>query len=235
MEVGARVVSRKDGALGTVRYVGAVEGEAAGGTWAGVEWDDPARGRHDGTLRSRAYFACAPGRSASFARPDALGPARSLLDALRLRYGPAGGAGDAGDEMCVYTAQQRRVPVTLVGAERQRVSIGSLRVADVSALGVERADDEGLGAECASLEELAQCTVPNATTRCYVRYGYPVSFGGVWRGIYEVEMQAGSTGQWYTSVPLGGSGDVLEATARCTCGGLQTWLSGNYQVATTYP
>eukprot|EP00727_Mastigamoeba_balamuthi_P013024 m51a1_g8344 hypothetical protein (221) ;mRNA; f:33567-34388 len=81
----------------------------------------------------------------------------------------------------------------------------------------------------------AQCTVPNATTRCYVRYGYPVSFGGVWRGIYEVEMQAGSTGQWYTSVPLGGSGDVLEATARCTCGGLQTWLSGNYQVATTYP
>eukprot|EP00727_Mastigamoeba_balamuthi_P013026 m51a1_g8346 hypothetical protein (511) ;mRNA; f:36084-37616 len=154
MEVGARVVSRKDGALGTVRYVGAVEGEAAGGTWAGVEWDDPARGRHDGTLRSRAYFACAPGRSASFARPDALGPARSLLDALRLRYGPAGGAGDAGDEMCVYTAQQRRVPVTLVGAERQRVSIGSLRVADVSALGVERADDEGLGAECASLEEL---------------------------------------------------------------------------------
>eukprot|EP00727_Mastigamoeba_balamuthi_P002431 m51a1_g12185 hypothetical protein (691) ;mRNA; f:2592-5916 len=77
---------------------------------------------------------------------------------------------------------------------------------------------------------VAQCTVPNAATRCYVRYGYPASFGGVWPTIYETRMQPGSSSQWYASVTLPYTGFVLEATARCTCGGLQTELSGNYQV-----
>lgn len=40
----------------TVRYVGSVEGQQ--GTWVGLEWDDPARGKHDGTVGNRRYFSC---------------------------------------------------------------------------------------------------------------------------------------------------------------------------------
>ncbi len=44
------------GQLCTVRYVGPVADKA--GTWLGVEWDDPARGKHNGTHNGRAYFTC---------------------------------------------------------------------------------------------------------------------------------------------------------------------------------
>ena len=36
--------------LGTVKYVGRVEG--AEGVWLGVDWDDERRGRHDGSTNS---------------------------------------------------------------------------------------------------------------------------------------------------------------------------------------
>lgn len=45
-----------DGALCTVRYIGAVEGTS--GSWLGVEWDDPTRGKHDGQHKGVRYFEC---------------------------------------------------------------------------------------------------------------------------------------------------------------------------------
>ena len=39
----------------TLRFVGEIEGQA--GTWVGLEWDDSARGRHDGShLGKRCTF-----------------------------------------------------------------------------------------------------------------------------------------------------------------------------------
>ena len=70
--------------VGTVRYLGPVEGHA--GDWVGVDWDDGAGGRHDGSLAGRRYFVAAGECSASFARPTALSGGISLPDALRLRY-----------------------------------------------------------------------------------------------------------------------------------------------------
>lgn len=40
----------------TVRYVGPVQNKS--GEWLGVEWDDPARGKHDGTFDGVKYFEC---------------------------------------------------------------------------------------------------------------------------------------------------------------------------------
>lgn len=40
----------------TVRYIGAVDGKS--GAWLGVEWDDPQRGKHNGTHEGRQYFEC---------------------------------------------------------------------------------------------------------------------------------------------------------------------------------
>lgn len=40
----------------TVRYVGPVKGTQ--GDWLGVEWDDPSRGKHDGSHSGVRYFEC---------------------------------------------------------------------------------------------------------------------------------------------------------------------------------
>lgn len=41
---------------GTVKFIGHVENSI--GTWIGVEWDDPARGKHDGCKDGKRYFNC---------------------------------------------------------------------------------------------------------------------------------------------------------------------------------
>lgn len=40
----------------TVRYIGSVADKQ--GEWLGVEWDDPARGKHNGTHDGVSYFQC---------------------------------------------------------------------------------------------------------------------------------------------------------------------------------
>lgn len=60
---GSRYVSLGDrlsyeGALCTVRYIGWVEGTEKGLTWFGVEWDDPSRGKHNGSHKGKVYFTC---------------------------------------------------------------------------------------------------------------------------------------------------------------------------------
>ncbi|KYK69020.1 CAP-Gly domain-containing protein [Toxoplasma gondii TgCatPRC2] len=72
---GDRVVDL-DGHLGTVRYIGPVEGysrrtasasyETSSSSslcedaelWIGIEWDDAGRGKHDGSLNGKVYFSC---------------------------------------------------------------------------------------------------------------------------------------------------------------------------------
>ncbi|OTA97930.1 hypothetical protein M434DRAFT_91656 [Hypoxylon sp. CO27-5] len=58
-----------DGAVCTVRYIGEVSGTS--GTWLGVEWDDPGRGKHDGSHKGARYFTCRSKSptAASFVRP----------------------------------------------------------------------------------------------------------------------------------------------------------------------
>jgi len=47
-----------DGNICTVRYAGAVDGTT--GQWLGVEWDNGARGKHDGRHKGKRYFTCEP-------------------------------------------------------------------------------------------------------------------------------------------------------------------------------
>ena len=51
--VGDRVCC--DGQRATVRFVGTVDG--TNGLWVGVEWDNPERGKHNGTVKHKQYFA----------------------------------------------------------------------------------------------------------------------------------------------------------------------------------
>ncbi|KAI0600894.1 Thioesterase/thiol ester dehydrase-isomerase [Biscogniauxia sp. FL1348] len=76
-----------DGAVCTVRYIGEVTGTS--GSWLGVEWDDPARGKHDGSHKGVRYFTC-KSRSptaASFVRPTRPAEApRSFVQAIQEKY-----------------------------------------------------------------------------------------------------------------------------------------------------
>lgn len=53
-----------DGVLCTALYVGPVNGTK--GDWLGVEWDDPNRGKHDGSHDGVRYFECRCGTEESY-------------------------------------------------------------------------------------------------------------------------------------------------------------------------
>ncbi|KAI9792607.1 MAG: hypothetical protein M1833_001060 [Piccolia ochrophora] len=73
--------------LVTVRYIGPVQGTK--GTWLGIEYDDPRRGKHRGEHDGVKYFECRSKNSTpgSFVRPGRPNdtPLR-FLDALRKKY-----------------------------------------------------------------------------------------------------------------------------------------------------
>ncbi|CAD6251729.1 unnamed protein product [Miscanthus lutarioriparius] len=123
--------------VGTVRYLGPVEGHA--GDWVGVDWDDGAGGRHDGSLGGRRYFVASGECSASFARPTALSGGISLPDALRLRYRVQDFTKEEQDEMYVFSTSQKRVSVEFVGTDKVQEKLNNfneLTSASVSYMGV---------------------------------------------------------------------------------------------------
>jgi dynactin complex subunit len=52
--VGTRI--NHSGHLGTIKYIGPVDNTR--GLWLGVEWDNPDRGKHDGSKDGKQYFTC---------------------------------------------------------------------------------------------------------------------------------------------------------------------------------
>ncbi|XP_037247995.1 tubulin-specific chaperone E isoform X1 [Falco biarmicus] len=69
----------------TVRYVGCVPPTA--GIWLGVEWDNPQRGKHDGTYEGTQYFKCKHPTGGSFIRPNKANFGVDFLTAVKDRYG----------------------------------------------------------------------------------------------------------------------------------------------------
>lgn len=67
IQVGARCQVDPGERRGQVRFVGSVEGLAAG-AWVGVAFDEP-MGKHDGSVAGVRYFDCPAGFGA-FLRPD---------------------------------------------------------------------------------------------------------------------------------------------------------------------
>ncbi|PMD64079.1 uncharacterized protein K444DRAFT_609404 [Hyaloscypha bicolor E] len=78
-----------DSNLCTIRYIGAVEGTDR--EWLGVEWDEPSRGKHDGSHKGKRYFECqSPSpTAASFLRTTRVkDKEQSFLEAVRAKYAP---------------------------------------------------------------------------------------------------------------------------------------------------
>ncbi len=138
----------------TVRFVGAV-GDTAG-TWVGVEWDDPERGRHDGSHGGVRYFHTRSGdgdggRSASFVRPKKLDGGVSLGRAVRERYGEvAGETAGVDEEVLSGLRKEINAPfLEVVGFDRvnrqqsdfTRLRVVSLRASRVCGLRGFRAEE----------------------------------------------------------------------------------------------
>ncbi|XP_010157559.1 PREDICTED: tubulin-specific chaperone E [Eurypyga helias] len=81
--VGRRILCGTEYA--TVRYVGSVPPTA--GIWLGVEWDDPQRGKHDGTYEGTRYYKCRHPQGGSFIRPNKANFGVDFLTAVKDRYG----------------------------------------------------------------------------------------------------------------------------------------------------
>lgn len=78
------------GALCTVRYQGSLP--SLKGEWLGVEWDDPTRGKHDGSHEGHQIFQClSPSQTAaSFLRPSRKpDPEVTLLEGIKAKYAPS--------------------------------------------------------------------------------------------------------------------------------------------------
>jgi hypothetical protein len=64
--------------------------------WFGVEWDDPGRGKHDGTTGGTQYFVCPVGQG-SFVKERKIDAKVSLSAALVYRYCGGASGGDAAE------------------------------------------------------------------------------------------------------------------------------------------
>ncbi|XP_047999954.1 tubulin-specific chaperone E [Leguminivora glycinivorella] len=83
VRIGSRVKCNDD--FATVKYIGEVQGYK--GIWYGVEWDDPARGKHDGSVDDIQYFKTSKPGAGSFIRPNKIAPTITCADAIKKYYG----------------------------------------------------------------------------------------------------------------------------------------------------
>ncbi|XP_037677432.1 tubulin-specific chaperone E isoform X1 [Choloepus didactylus] len=80
--IGRRV--EVNGEHATVRFSGLVPPVA--GLWLGVEWDNPERGKHDGSHEGTVYFKCRHPTGGSFIRPNKVNFGVNFLTAIKNRY-----------------------------------------------------------------------------------------------------------------------------------------------------
>lgn len=87
--VGARIAYK--GNVGTIRYIGNLDGYPDSEVWAGIEWDDFSRGKHSGSHNNKHYFKSKVPNAASFVKATKLGNGAriTLVEAARQRIAVA--------------------------------------------------------------------------------------------------------------------------------------------------
>nr|XP_028579901.1 geranylgeranyl pyrophosphate synthase isoform X1 [Podarcis muralis]XP_028579902.1 geranylgeranyl pyrophosphate synthase isoform X1 [Podarcis muralis] len=81
--VGRRII--RNGEYGTVLYAGKVPPTT--GFWLGVEWDNPEKGKHNGSHEGIQYFRCRHPTGGSFIRPSKANFGVDFLSAVKKQYG----------------------------------------------------------------------------------------------------------------------------------------------------
>ena len=136
--VGDRILSGTEKA--TVRYVGQVSGTK--GEWIGVEWDDPNRGKHDGSHNGERYFTTSSGPTAgSFVRAHKIDRGICLAEGVRRRYGEVKGetAGVDEDQLDRLRKEFNAPFVQVVGFDKvnkQQSDFAKLRIVSLKNNGI---------------------------------------------------------------------------------------------------
>ncbi|XP_054758777.2 tubulin-specific chaperone E-like [Lytechinus pictus] len=149
VEEGDRILS--EGQYGTVKFVGLVP--STEGIWLGVEWDNPERGKHDGSHKGTRYFQCSSPTSGSFLRPKKADFGIQFLDAVSSRYIPENiETADFEDSLAVSCKA-----VEMVGAEkiaRRQSSFENLKSVALHEMRISRAGDEKVAERLPNMKEL---------------------------------------------------------------------------------
>ncbi|XP_057361722.1 tubulin-specific chaperone E isoform X3 [Manis pentadactyla] len=137
--IGRRV--EVNGEHATVRFSGVVP--PVTGLWLGVEWDNPARGRHDGSHEGTVYFKCRHPTGGSFICPNKVNFGVDFLTAIKKRYVLGGGPEEDGKEQIVTIGNK---PVETIGFDsiiRQQSQLSNLQEISLRNCTVSCAGDKG--------------------------------------------------------------------------------------------
>ncbi|XP_042765332.1 tubulin-specific chaperone E isoform X1 [Panthera leo] len=137
--IGRRV--EVNGEHATVRFSGVVPPVA--GLWLGVEWDNPARGKHDGSHEGIVYFKCRHPTGGSFVRPNKVNFGVDFLTAVNNRYVLEDGPEEDGKEQPVTIGNK---PVETIGFDsvvKQQSQLSKLQEISLRNCVVSCAGDKG--------------------------------------------------------------------------------------------
>nr|XP_013011781.1 tubulin-specific chaperone E isoform X2 [Cavia porcellus] len=138
--IGRRV--EVNGEFATVLFSGIVPPVA--GLWLGVEWDNPERGKHDGSHEGTVYFKCRHPTGGSFIRPNKVNFGMDFLTAIKNRYMVEDGLSE--DDEQEYTVTIGNKPVETVGFDsiiKQQSQLSKLKEVSLRNCAVSCAGKEG--------------------------------------------------------------------------------------------
>uniref|UniRef100_A0A1D5QJB3 Tubulin-specific chaperone E n=1 Tax=Macaca mulatta TaxID=9544 RepID=A0A1D5QJB3_MACMU len=141
--IGRRV--EVNGEHATVRFAGVVPPVA--GPWLGVEWDNPERGKHDGSHEGTVYFKCRHPTGGSFVRPNKVNFGTDFLTAIKNRYVLEDGPEEDRKEQIVTLGNK---PVETVGFDslmKQQSQLSKLQEVSLRNCAVSCAGEKGGVAE----------------------------------------------------------------------------------------
>ncbi|XP_026310899.1 tubulin-specific chaperone E isoform X5 [Piliocolobus tephrosceles] len=141
--IGRRV--EVNGEHATVRFAGVIPPLA--GPWLGVEWDNPERGKHDGSHEGTVYFKCRHPTGGSFIRPNKVNFGTDFLTAIKNRYVLEDGPEEDRKEQIVTLGNK---PVETVGFDslmKQQSQLSKLQEVSLRNCAVSCAGEKGGVAE----------------------------------------------------------------------------------------
>uniref|UniRef100_A0A8C0DSJ1 Tubulin-specific chaperone E n=1 Tax=Balaenoptera musculus TaxID=9771 RepID=A0A8C0DSJ1_BALMU len=149
--VGRRV--EVNGEHATVRFSGVVPPMA--GLWLGVEWDNPERGKHDGSHEGTVYFKCRHPTGGSFIRPNKVNFGVDFLTAIKNRYALEDEPEEEGKEQIVTIGNK---PVETIGFDsvvKQQSQLSKLQEVSLRNCAVNGPGDKGgIAKACPNLRSI---------------------------------------------------------------------------------
>ena len=123
----------------TVKYFGEVKDQT--GNWIGLEWDDAARGKNDGSTSRSRYFSCRQAGAGSFMRREKFASqailGRDILSSLQDRYGDQSSHNVQMEDTqrpSTQTEKRKGVEWQLVGADKVQAKLSELNTLQKASL-----------------------------------------------------------------------------------------------------